>query len=140
MPLEPESRTAPEVVLDPIKGQPGAISMAVEPGVASGDVTFQVTVGSFTQPYCKVDDTGTPIAMALTLAPSDPETAGEWQATMGPLTLGPHEIICYNGTTRARHRVFAGAYPAWDAGNVLDHRRDPIEDAAAIGATTGRLG
>jgi len=135
----PEARTAPEEVLDPIKGVQGAISMVVVPSVASGETSFQVTVGSYQQPYCQVDETGTPLAMDSTLAPSG-DNAGEWQATVGPLSVGPHEIICYNGTTRARQRVFAGDYPAFNAQKVAWKAQKPLQDAAAIGATTSRLG
>lgn len=138
-----EVRTAPEEVLGPIKGQEGAISMVVEPAISAGDSTFQVTCGSFEQPYCKVDDTDV-IAMDQTTAPSG-SNAGEWQCTMGPLAAGPHDINCFNGTCEVSVDVFAGEIPVWDPYAVLINtpagRREKIRrDSAAIFNTRALLG
>jgi hypothetical protein len=127
------------MALDPgvIRSEEGAISMAVSPGLTN--MEFVVECASHQPPNVQVDDSGAQTPMTQVTAPAPP-TAGLYQDTVTMDSKGGHVITCFNGTTRARQRVFAGDFPAWDASNVADRRRDPIEDAAGIAATTSKLG
>jgi hypothetical protein len=131
------------MAVDPvaIEGEEGAISMDVDPvALDATHMQFVVECASFTPPHVQLDETGAQTPMTQVTAPDGTGMPGTYRDTVTFTSNGGHVIICFNGTTRARQRVFAGDYPAWDATNVADRRRDPIQDAAAIAATTGRLG
>ena len=121
---------------DIIKGEQGAIAMNA---VRVTNMSFKVTCYSFSPPRVQLDETGAQQAMTEVVPPARKD-AGTYEDTVVFTSEGPHHIICFNGTCRTREKVFAGDYPAWHATKVTDRRRDPVADAAAVRATTSKLG
>lgn len=120
-----------------LHGEEGAISMAVNPGAT--DMEFVVACTSFQPPRLQVDESGVQTPMTQVTPPAPP-TPGLYQDAVTFTSKGGRVLICFNGTTRVRQRVFAGDYPAWRATKVADRRQDPVADAAAVATTTSRLG
>ena len=125
--------------IDPesIRSEEGAITMDVSPG--ADNMTFVVDCASHQPPRLQLDEIGAQTPMTEVTPPASPD-AGVYQDTVVFTAKGGHSIICFNGSTRVRQSVFAGDYPAWRSRLVDEQVQDPIEDAAAIGATTGKLG
>jgi hypothetical protein len=122
-----------------IEGEQGAISMeaTVHP-TTPGQVDVECL--SHDPPYVMLDETGAPTAMTQVTPPTADGTPGTYTAVIAAVPDGPHAIICYNAQCRVRQRLFIGTYPAWDAAKVAENIQKPIDDAAAIAATTSRLG
>lgn len=121
-----------------IQGEQGAISMEAT-RVAGDNMSFNVECHSFSPPRVQLDETGVQSPMTEYSPPSG-DVAGTYIDAVTFTSKGGHAITCFNGTTRVRQRVFAGDYPAWNAQKVADNRLGPVEDAAAIAATTSKLG
>jgi hypothetical protein len=125
-----------------IYGEEGAISMDAMP-VGADPTSWVVEVASHSPVSYQMDETGPDVVMTQVTAPAGP-VAGLYRDTVNFTSVGDHVIICFNGTTRVRERVFAGEYPAWDpdlvAMNTVAYRyARERRKAAAIGQTTGLL-
>lgn len=142
---EPEV-TDPEVTpnIDPaiLYSEEGAIGMEVRPG--ADDMTFDVECVSFQPPWVQPGETAGQVLMTQIQAPAG-TTPGVYQNTVKFESIGEQVIICFNGTTRARIRVFAGKFPVWDPIKVYENsvagryaRR--AAQAGAILRTTGKIG
>jgi hypothetical protein len=139
-----EEELAPEQRADQyaIEGDEGAISM--EATRVEGDLmSYNVECHSFSPPSVQLDETGTISAMTEFSAPIG-NTAGTYLDTVTFPAEGAHVIICFNGTTRVRQRVFAGDIEVYDPHN---YQRTPAEiqqhekvKAGKIFVTTGKLG
>ena len=98
----------------------------------SAVVTFDPAAGEHDQPY-RIDwgdGTVEQRASGATSGTHDYAKAGFYKVQVKANDTGSTQVV----------EAGAPAYPAWDARKVRENVAGPLEDAAAIGATTGRLG
>lgn len=124
-----------------VNSVPGSISMEVTRAV--GDkMSFHVECHSHGPAYMQLDDTGE-ISLMTEFSPPSEGVSGAYLDDVTFTSIGAHRINCFNGTTSAAQRVFAGEIPVWDADK---YKKTAVEvalneraNAAKIAATTGEL-
>lgn len=125
-----------------IEGEEGAITMDLTP-VQGDNMSWTVECASFELPYVQLDETGAQVPMGQMTAPDGSGMPGIFQYDATFTSEGEHVIICFNGTTRVRERVFAGDIPAYDPSKyqltAAEIKTQERAKAAKILVTTGRL-